>query len=60
MVWLAVDKDGTEVIADSPLERYGNDCWVSIGLNLIHLPKGSIKNLIGMELSWEDDPVKLN
>lgn len=25
----------------------------------IDLPKGSIKKLIGKELSWEDDPVEL-
>lgn len=28
------------------------DDWVS-------LPKGSIKKLIGRELSWEDEPVEL-
>lgn len=59
MAWLAVDKDGIEVIADSPLERYGNDCWVSTGLNLIHLPKGSIKKLIGRDMGWEDEPVEI-
>ena len=25
----------------------------------INLPKGSIKKLIGRELTWEDEPVKL-
>lgn len=59
MTEVAVDKDGTEVIGDAPLERYGNDCWVSKGWNLIHLPKGSIEKLIGKELKWEDEPVKL-
>ena len=64
MVWIAVDKDGTESIcAQKPYRRtdpnYGS-YWKSSCLNgFIHIPKGSIKKLIGRELSWNDEPVEL-
>jgi len=37
-----------------------NGEWIKIpGTNHILLPKGSIKKLIGRELSWEDECVEL-
>lgn len=57
MAWLAVDKDGIETIYMSEpnrFDKYWDDCCPSI-----KLPKGSIKKLIGRELSWEDKPVEL-
>ena len=27
--------------------------------NVVKLPKGTIKKLIGKELSWEDEPVEI-
>lgn len=64
MTWVAVDKDGAESICtQKPYRRtdpnYGS-YWKSSCLNgFIHIPKGSIKKLIGKELSWEDEPVEL-
>lgn len=64
MVWLAVNKDGTEAVYRfkpkrdnifcqwGPSERYPYDQFVE-------LPKGSIKKLIGRELKWSDDPVEI-
>lgn len=59
-MWLAVDKDGRECIYQShpkrsfkqfiPLHEYS--MWLA-------LPKGSIKKLIGKDLTWEDEPVEL-
>lgn len=61
MAWLAVDKNGTERIY--PFEPYRVvDCWTCsmyMALsNPITLPKGSIKKLIGTEITWEDEAVE--
>ena len=63
MAWLATDKDGSEWIYGKykPYrERFVSDVWVwfSDG-EPIHLPKGSIKKLIGKNLTWDDEPVEL-
>lgn len=77
MVWLAVAKDGTEIIfQDKPsrteddwkptvdgeeleMNDWGDVEYVDAYGDKIYLPKGSIKKLIGRELSWEDEPVEL-
>lgn len=56
MAWVAVDKIGEELISRVEPFRVGN-YW--IGESTFHLPKGSIKKLIGKELTWEDEPVEL-
>lgn len=56
MSWLAVDKIGEELISRIEPFRVGN-YW--IGDSMFHLPKGSIKKLIGRELTWNDEPVEL-
>lgn len=72
MAYLAVNKDGSEIISRHEPERsiYDNE-WVDLyefvncGGNpdevemQIELPKGTIKQLIGKELSWGDKPVEL-
>ena len=58
MAWLAVDgKNNTEWIYDYKPER-ASYFWFDIG-NFIQLPKGTIKKLIGRELTWDDEPVKI-
>ena len=68
MAFVAVEKDGTEVIFNALPKRY-SDCWGML-INLeketcwtdfqkTYLPTGSIKKLIGMEISWKDDPHEL-
>ena len=52
MAWVAVDKIGKELISRTEPFRVG-DYW--IGYSIFHLPKGSIKKLIGRELTWDDD-----
>lgn len=63
MAWLAVDKDGTECICSTePYPDWEDLKWYVENLsesNAIELPKGSIKKLIGRELTWDDDPVEL-
>lgn len=63
MAYLCVDRSG-EYIADNEPTRnwfewigwqdvYGESC------TLISLPKGTIKKLIGREMTWEDEPIEL-
>ena len=63
MAYLCVDKSG-EYIADEYPTRawfewvgwedvYGESC------TLISLPKGTIKKLIGKEMTWEDEPYEM-
>lgn len=55
--WLAVDYNGIEKIfyyEPKRCEKHGE--WRGEGMIL---PKGSIKKLIGRELSWEDECVEL-
>ena len=84
MAWVAVNKDGTEVIGENlqraryknyflqPIDSYRFPVseateWAYVYDDLdngyqniaIELPKGTIKKLIGKELSWEDEPVEL-
>lgn len=59
MAWVAVNKNGDEVLFDFEPERYNDFFWVEDVGDDIYLPKGSIKKLIGRELSWKDEPVEL-
>ena len=60
MVWLAVDYNGTECVFTIEPSRSEYKTWrVLVYGNYIELPKGSIKKLIGRNLTWEDDPVEL-
>ena len=63
MAYLAVDKNGAECIATCPpvrMRKLGE--WgiaYELGNNFAELPPGSIKKLIGRELTWDDEPVKI-
>lgn len=73
MAWVAKDRDNTEYIfqnkpkcsegywTDEVFESFDGQGGKSIFHHAtdIELPKGSIKNLIGRELTWEDNPVEL-
>lgn len=66
MTYVAVDKRGEEnVFSLNPIRRYGNVWGYSdkqindVCAQIVPLPKGSIKHLIGRELKWQDEPVKL-
>ena len=56
MAWVAVDKIGEELISRTEPFRVGD---YLIGYSIFHLQKGSIKKLIGRELSFSDKPVEL-
>lgn len=63
MAWLAVNRDGYELICsccpirDDILGMW--DSYDTYGSGEVELPKGSIKKLIGRDLTWEDEPVEL-
>ena len=67
MAWVAVDKNGEEVIYSiEPIRgtneiKRNTEIWVlhRIGEHYIYLPKGSIKKLIGKNLTWDDEPVEI-
>lgn len=58
MAWLVKDgRDNTEWVFEYEPKR-ASDFWYDTG-DCVELPKGSIKKLIGRELSFSDEPVKL-
>ena len=60
MAWLAVDEDGDErIFEDIPYRLYDSFWAPRIVSSVVPLPKGSIKKLIGRELTWEDNCVEL-
>jgi hypothetical protein len=61
MAWLAVDEDGSEcVYSYKPSREWYNESelWMAHS-DFVELPKGSIKKLIGRELTWDDEPVEI-
>lgn len=59
MAWVAVDRSGKEVIFDFKPYRRHDFFWVAYIGDFLYLPKGSIKKLIGRDLTWQDEPVEL-
>lgn len=62
MAWLCIDEDGQEMIFDNKPYRdtssvggYWNRNKEEDYCN-VDLPKGTIKKLIGKDLTWEDEP----
>ena len=60
MAWLVVDGiDNTEwVYKYKPKRASEIDVWCDTG-DSMELPQGTIKKLIGRELTWNDEPVEL-
>ena len=63
MAWLSVDLEGNEFISSIKPEKKCESIAISINKHplrdLIHISKGSIKKLIGRDLTWEDSSVEL-
>ena len=59
MAWVAVDKNGNEVIFEFEPYRCSDFFWMEDTDDYIDLPKGTIKKLIGRDLTWSDEPVEL-
>ena len=62
MAWVAVDKGGRECIYQfRPIKReMDGELMPRYEYSMcLTLPKGSIKKLIGKDLTWQDKPVEL-
>ena len=59
MAWLAVDKNGDETMFRFRPCRYDSECIWTDSLAYIEIPKGTIKKIIGKDLTWDDEPVEL-
>ena len=57
MAWVAVNMYGEEYIFNAQPFR-GKYLWACTKRGF-QLPQGSIKKLIGRELTWNDEPVEL-
>lgn len=65
MAWVAVNKDGTELIGEDEywfkrVDRRGR--WFpsdDFATPIFELPRGSIEKLIGRKLTWNDEPIEL-
>lgn len=61
MAWVCVNSCGTELIFETEPHKVAYSWRDNEGsCRCIALPKGSIKKLIGKELSWNDFPVELH
>lgn len=65
MAWVATNGNGKEFLFEKKPYRsgrgeygYWNPTYSGIG-GCVLIPHGSIKKLIGRELSWSDEPVEL-
>lgn len=65
MAYLCADKSGEYIADNRPLRDFyyewnGYDVDTDgVSCTLISLPKGTIKKLIGRDLTWEDEPVEI-
>ena len=65
MAWVAVNRYGDEYIFQAFPVRLNGVCapkfcdYENRVYDYVELPKGSVKKLIGRELSWSDDPIEL-
>lgn len=65
MAWIATDWNGEEWVYEAMPVRGGSidavdgRYWYADTGVFVELPRGSIKKLIGRDLTWEDEPVKL-
>ena len=57
MAWVAVDKNGDEYIFECNPHR-DEDEWYET-CDFLELPKGSIKKLIGIDMTWKNHPIEL-
>lgn len=59
MAWVAVNKDGSELVFDKKPYRY-EPFWIWClysNTDAPKLPKGSIKKITGRDISWSDEPL---
>jgi len=62
MAYLCVDRRGEFIADEKPEKGFYEWCgWEDLysKRTLISIPKGTIKKLIGKEMTWEDEPYEM-
>lgn len=62
MAWLAVDERGEETIFQfHPRKQEALGIYIPLYTYSVYLPlpKGTIKKIIGYDLTWKDEPVEI-
>lgn len=61
MAWVAVDYKGEFISSKHPFRDMCNIGYYGFisDSDVVRLPNGTIRKLIGRELRWEDEPVEL-
>ena len=64
MAWLAIDKDGTEVIFKEKPELSRGEEWIQNfmldpDVMFVQLPKGTIEKILGYKLTFETSPIEI-
>lgn len=63
MSYLCVDRSGEYIADNKPTRNFfewqGWENTDGVSCTLISVPNGTIKKLIGKEMTWEDDPIYL-
>lgn len=64
MAWLVIDEYEQEcIISNKPLinknDKNWKGYWKNFYIDIIKLPNGSIKKLIGRDLNYDDEPVEI-
>ena len=60
MAWLITDALGDRIISRKPMRDSEHKVWkLDDFTHCVYLPEGSIKKLIGRELTWNDEPVEI-
>lgn len=64
MAWVVIDEFEEEIILDPKPSKNKKDkdwkgYWNDFYIGKIRLPKGTIKKLIGRNLTYDDEPVEL-
>jgi hypothetical protein len=63
MAYLCVDRESEYIADNKPTRNFFEwTGWTNTDgetCNIISVPKGTIKKLIGREISWEDEPIHL-
>lgn len=66
MAWLCKDLDGTEWISNvEPIRDEEHPVWMCLGepksgyreWDAIELPEGTIRKILGRDITWYDDPI---
>lgn len=60
MAWLIIDELGERVVDLRPIKDSEHKVWkIDDFAQCVYLPQGSIKKLIGRQLTWDDELIEI-